>query len=213
MKSKNGNLWFGGSAGLYMYDGRFITHFTEKEGLAQDNVNTILEDKNGALWIGNYGGITKYSDKAFSHWGGGNVHSIKEDRSGNLWFGIYGGGLIKNDGKLLTKVTRNEGLNSDWVWTIVQDKNDNFWFGTSDKGVSRYKPFGEAAGFIHFIEKEDVSRKNVQAILEDRRGNLWFGTGGWGSYQLQSLLILSKLPGRHSEKFKLYPLYHRRRPG
>jgi ligand-binding sensor domain-containing protein len=68
--------------GLYMYDGKSVTHYTEKEGLEQDNVNTILEAKNGILWIGSFAGITRYDGKTFSHFGGGNTHSIKEDKTG-----------------------------------------------------------------------------------------------------------------------------------
>jgi ligand-binding sensor domain-containing protein len=80
----------------------------------------------------------------------------------------------------------------------VEDKNDNFWIGTSDKGINKYKPFGRDAGFTHFIEKGDVG-KNVYSILEDKKGNFWFGTGGGGVINYNPSADIDKSSGRLSE--------------
>ena len=49
------------------YDGKSFTHFTEKEGLSDNDVTSILEDKSGNLWFGTYGGVSKYDGKSFTH--------------------------------------------------------------------------------------------------------------------------------------------------
>ncbi|MGZ4157605.1 MAG: ligand-binding sensor domain-containing protein, partial [Bacteroidia bacterium] len=152
--------------------------FTEKEGLSNNLVFSMLEDKSGNLWFGTSGGVSKYDGKSFTHFtekeGLSNnlVFSILEDKSGNLWFGTSGG-VSKYDGKSFTHFTEKEGLSSNNVRSILEDKSGNLWFGTYD-GVSKY----DGKSFTHFTEKEGLSNNTVWSMLEDKSGNLWFGTSG-----------------------------------
>jgi ligand-binding sensor domain-containing protein len=57
LEDKNGNLWFGTwDGGVNKYDGRYITHFTVKEGLCNNNVTCMIEDNSGNIWFGTEGG-------------------------------------------------------------------------------------------------------------------------------------------------------------
>jgi ligand-binding sensor domain-containing protein len=49
--------------------GKVITHFTDKEGLINNVVKSILEDKSGNIWFGTLGGgdLCKYDGKSFTH--------------------------------------------------------------------------------------------------------------------------------------------------
>ena len=69
-----------------------------------------------------------------------------------------------------------QGMNSSYVSSILEDSHGNLWFGTGGGGVSMYN--GET--FTHFTEKEGLSNNVVWSILEDSHGNLWFGTEGGG---------------------------------
>jgi ligand-binding sensor domain-containing protein/serine phosphatase RsbU (regulator of sigma subunit) len=70
----------------------------------------------------------------------------------------------------------DQGMNSSYVRTILQDKFGNLWFGTDGGGVSKF----DGKSFLHFTDKEGLLQKTVLSILEDRFGNLWFGTHGGG---------------------------------
>ncbi|MEX1191771.1 MAG: two-component regulator propeller domain-containing protein [Brumimicrobium sp.] len=70
----------------------------------------------------------------------------------------------------------DQGMNSSYVYSILEDKNGNLWFGTWGGGVTMYN--GES--FRHFTEKEGLSNSVVLSMLEDNKGNLWFGTNGGG---------------------------------
>jgi len=208
LEDKSGNLWFGTfGGGVNKYDGKRFTHFTEKEGLSNNFVGSILEDKSGNLWFGTLsGGVSTYNGKRFTHFtekeGLSNnfIRSILEDKSGNLWFGTLGGGVIKYDlsaqstkasalaadktgGKSFTHFTIKEGLSNNNVWSILEDKNGNLWFGTLGGGVSKY----DGKSFTHFTDKEGLNNNDVRSILEDKSGNLWFGTvGGVSKYDGKS---------------------------
>ncbi len=196
LEDKSGNIWFGTyGGGVNKYDGKSFTHFTEKEGLSKYDVRSILEDKSGNLWFGTAGGgVSKYDGKCFSYFtdkegfSNNDLRSILEDKSGNLWFGTSGGGLSKYDGPqsssgglignlgMVTHFTKKEGLSNNTVFTILEDKSRNLWFGTNGGGVSRY----DGKSFTLFTEKEGLTKNTVYSILEDKSGNLWFGTAGGG---------------------------------
>lgn len=64
---KQGNLWIGTiDAGVWMFDGKILTHYTTKDGLGSDFIWTIYKDKNGNLWFGTDGaGVYKFNGKTF----------------------------------------------------------------------------------------------------------------------------------------------------
>lgn len=188
LEDKNGNIWFGtGDNGVSKYNGKYFTHFTEKEGLGNNIVWSILEDTKGNLWFGTEGGgVTKYDGKFFTNYtvkeglSDNFILSILEDKSGNLWFGTAGGGVTKYDGITFTHYTEKQGLGNNIVFSIVEDKKGNLWFGTNNAGVSKF----DGKSFSHFTEKEGLTSNFVLSILEDKGGNIWFGTfrGGVSKY-------------------------------
>jgi ligand-binding sensor domain-containing protein len=108
-----------------------------------------------------------------------------QDKFGNLWFGTAGEGVYKYDGKLFTQYTTKDGLNSNHVWSILQDKDDDIWFGTTD-GICRFDGISITSTQIPFLLRPAVnnnyynqwSTKNtVWSMLQDKTGKMWFGTG------------------------------------
>jgi ligand-binding sensor domain-containing protein/serine phosphatase RsbU (regulator of sigma subunit) len=70
----------------------------------------------------------------------------------------------------------DQGMPSSYVWSILEDKSGNIWFGTYGGGVSKY----DGESFTHYTEKEGLSSNRIQTIVEDKSGNIWFGTNGGG---------------------------------
>ncbi|MFM8349049.1 MAG: two-component regulator propeller domain-containing protein, partial [Bacteroidota bacterium] len=103
------------------------------------------------------------------------IRSIFQDSKGSLWFGTIQEGVVRYDGKTLTYFSDQEGMKSQSVFAINEDKSGNIWIGT-DQGVYKYngrifQHYGEGEGLMH----TDISRKG---ILVDRSGVVWVGTHG-----------------------------------
>ncbi len=54
-----------------------------------------------------------------------------EDTNGNLWFESYDEGLYKYDGNLFVHFGMKQGLNSNSIYSILQDNTGNAWVGTN----------------------------------------------------------------------------------
>src|SRR5688500_12575557 len=53
IQDKDDNIWLGTTGeGVYRYDGKEFTQFTENDGLSNNKVWSILEDKSGHIWFG-----------------------------------------------------------------------------------------------------------------------------------------------------------------
>ena len=72
LQDKAGNMWFGTTGeGVYRYDGKSFSNFTEKDGLSSNNVWSVLEDKTGNLWFGTRNvGLCRYDGKSFTDFSG-----------------------------------------------------------------------------------------------------------------------------------------------
>jgi len=97
-----------------------------------------------------------------------NIFCGLQDRSGKLWFGTTGAGVYSYDGESFINYTTEDGLNSNEVWSIIEDKAGNILFGTS-KGISRY----DGKSFNDFTQHTVLNLSSIYTMLEDKKGRLW----------------------------------------
>lgn len=115
-----------------------------------------------------------------------NIRCGLQDREGNLWFGTTREGVYRYDGKLFTQFTVKDGLSSNSVYSLLEDKLGNIWLGTSE-GICRYDgkyitpisiPFSIRPIINNNYYYTDWSKKStVWSMLQDKNGIIWFGTG------------------------------------
>lgn len=97
-----------------------------------------------------------------------------ESKNEDQWFGSYNGGLYqykKKLGKLKIFDTR-DGLASNWISTVNEDREGNIWVGTWGGGISKINK-----GNVLTINKsKGLKDEHIRCIKEDREGNILFGT-------------------------------------
>ena len=109
-----------------------------------------------------------------------NVSCQLLDKDGNIWFSIQGEGVYRYDGKRFTNFTTNDGLCSNNVGPIIQDREGSIVIGTSS-GICKY----DGNTFILIPMTDTLS---ITSLLEDKDGQIWFGAKNKGIY---------KYDGRH----------------
>ncbi|WP_235972943.1 hybrid sensor histidine kinase/response regulator transcription factor [Flavobacterium undicola] len=106
-----------------------------------NNLQCLTQTSDGKLWGGNYTSIV-WIDKANKKLGKVNigypVRCIHEDRNKQLWVATQEGGLLLFNRKTNTfkRFTTADGLSSNTILRILEDKKGNLWMSTYN-GLSR----------------------------------------------------------------------------
>jgi len=144
-----GNIWFGRDGyGVTKFNGESFVHFTTKQGLNANTVQSIAIDNQGDIWIG-----TRVAEKD------------KLDTTEQ--FGQ--GGLNKYNGNNFVHYPENKGLHNDDVYAIYKSNQNEVWISTLSHGVYRYAN----NEFIQY----DVPTPTM-SFAQDQKGNVWLGCAG-----------------------------------
>lgn len=112
----------------------------------------------------------------------GSVGCSLEDKEGNLWFGTTENGLYKYDGKTFQQFLIKDGLNSNYVTSLLEDSTGKIWIGT-DIGLCLYD--GKSITQIeiplpkNFPPNENElyrNSKRVFSMMQAKNRVLWFAT-------------------------------------
>lgn len=179
----------GGVAKIQTEDYRTFTvnFMTHEEGLAGDNVSSILEYKDG-VWI-------SFLDGALSTFENGKVinpiltDNVTEvtamaiDSAGQFWIGTNGNGLFygnyqpdTHEMELEAMSTMNY-LSSNYIFSILIHQN-LIWLG-HENGLDLLTPNGDSTFNTQLYGPERGFfglQNNQNAAYADKKGNLWFGT-------------------------------------
>lgn len=141
-------VWFGTNGGAYIYDGKNLANISEKDGLCNNNINTILEDRSGNFWFATtHNGLCYYDGKTFTkipNTQDKEIWTILEDKKGNIWFNVKGFGVYRYDGEKFTSFSVKEGLDSHGTFNIIEDSKNRIWCNGFN---GSYRLEGES--FIH----------------------------------------------------------------
>lgn len=189
-------IWFGTFNGLYRFDGyKFIFYPDHRNDYKnRTTVYSLFEDSRSNLWIGTYfNGLRKiqlndnnnknklenilFSQKFKDLY----VKDILEDSIGNLWIGSWGKGLFylnKKNGQVKNfSKGDNNSISSNWITSLVFDKNGNLFIGT-EEGLNIFNI--ESGKFHHHLPSKEnrssISHKRISSLFIDSSGNIWIGT-------------------------------------
>lgn len=204
LQDKQGNIWVGTLGGVSKYNGLVFENFSKKNGLAENRVVSSSLDKNGNIWFGHWvGGLTKYSakDKKFHEvFLPENLHNEKsincifEDKEGDIWIGTKGAGIIKyhpsedelngtiseKESGTFTLIQKKDGLSSDIINAIKQDKNGLIWVAT-ENGITQITANKDNYTFSVF---NGLPGNSLTSLLCDSQGNVWIGSSNNGIFRL-----------------------------
>jgi ligand-binding sensor domain-containing protein/signal transduction histidine kinase len=173
-EDRAGSLWVGSMTGLWKWKPGLPQRWTLQGSAAQ--IQSIVEAANGTLWIGFYGGITEITSgrseayRAPAKWQIDPTAMVR-DRDGAVWIGTRDHGLIhaRPDGTDL--FAKSDGLSSDLVSTMFEDREGNMWVATLD-ALHRFRDFAVPS----ITSKQGLSADLLGTVVRGSEGSIWLGT-------------------------------------
>ena len=172
--TKNGELLtIGLTKGIFRDgNGKFVTSATRDE--LPRHVISMIELADGVDWLGTREqGLYSLNGQRVSRFVGElpdrKVNALLTLNGRDLWIGTDKG-LVRWDGRGLSRVSSSEALQNVEIVTMARDRESNVWIGTSN-GLVRVSNDG-----VTWVDSnQGWSAEPVTALFEDREGSLWVG--------------------------------------
>ena len=179
-RGRNGDLWIGISGGICKWSPgnkadclkspgllpmSVITNETGEIFVADNKTKRVLKIVNRELVPVS----PAIADAPFAY------GAMLSDRDNNIWIGTVGKGLLRLHAGVVDRYSRAEGLSSDLIAGLVQDREGVLWVGTA-RGIDRFRDPN-----VRILSKPDgLSGDVVSAVLGGHDGSTWVGTAGAG---------------------------------
>ncbi len=164
--------------------------------LVGKEIVSVLVDLQANLWIGTLedgifrlssgpGRHTRFQLRSFRSEQGLSYDEIRDlriDAEGYLWIATYGGGISTYLGGKFESIRYSDDPAVRTVWSILEDKDFGYWFGTG-RGLVRYEPpQGDRieSKIRLFASREGGCQGAVRAVHQDGDGSLLLATRGAG---------------------------------
>jgi len=197
---RNGNVWASSGNGVSKYLNEVMEPNTGKfKNYLNSDINASISgvlvwdfcfDKDSNVWCTSQGGLYKINLKndsvqKYSHntndstsISSDNTKSVLCDRKNRIWVATEAGGLnLLIDRKLgkFKSFYKKDGLPSDVIWKIYEDKNGNLWMSTNN-GICKFnydkniiKNYDETDGL------QDMQFAQGSGFQEEKSGKIYFG--------------------------------------
>ena len=136
--------------------------------------NNRLRKFESGLWVADLGAYA---------WGNSPIYDLYEDSHRRLWVATMGSGLFRydSDGTLL-HLGKKDGLPTDFVRCVIEDRDGNMWIGMESGGLCRLRPMTFQSLGVH----QGLSSDQVTSVCESTNGSFWIALDGEGLDHLLS---------------------------
>lgn len=143
VETKSGLLAAGTTEqGLFLLlPGGQALHFGSTNGLPSDWIRSLYEDREGNLWVGTGQGLAMLRPSNIGiavppdQWRSRPLTAVAAGSDGSIWVGTEGAGLYRLKSGHWSRLGIEEGLPSEFVWSIAEDLKGRVWVGTWGSGI------------------------------------------------------------------------------
>lgn len=138
------------------------------------------------IWVGSYGVLYKLKNDTvteyvpdWSNFDVNRIWSIHQDKGDTMVLGTEGNGFMYFDKRKGTFeiINKSNGLPSNYMYQLIQDKEQNYWMATYGEGIVKFKD----KAFKYYTENDllptnevyDVVEWNGQKVLATDKGLLF----------------------------------------
>jgi signal transduction histidine kinase/ligand-binding sensor domain-containing protein len=177
LQDRSGSIWLSTSNSVLRVDphnpqGRLVK--------ITDGRFWLSEDGNGVIWMTRPDGATNPVNDHTSGRNGFNakslnINTVLSDSKGNRWIGTLGQGLARlgapdHRAQTMENYSQPDGLSSEFVWCLLEDREHNIWVGTQN-GLNRFR------------DEKITTLTRAEGLMNYDIGGLAAGIDGavWGS--------------------------------
>jgi ligand-binding sensor domain-containing protein/signal transduction histidine kinase len=180
---RTGQVWVGTENELAVGENGSFRSLWSRTNEANFQVEFMAPSLFGGVWVAANDRLRRFDahkwadDLGAYAWTNRPIYDLFEDSRHCLWVATLGGGLFRYDvhGTAL-HLTTKEGLPTDSVRCVTEDREGNVWVGTEGGGLCRLKP----ALFQTLGVRQGLASDQVMSTCELREGGLLIGTDGGG---------------------------------
>jgi ligand-binding sensor domain-containing protein/two-component sensor histidine kinase len=198
-EDREGTIFAGGTKGLYAVNDSPIRPYAAYD--AARGISGIAQAPDGALiWTDrSYGPhqLRKGAIEPYLPGLGDREHAVTllADRDGAVWVGTWEKGLIHSHHGQIDRYTRSEGLSSDTVFALFEDRESNIWCAT-EKGLDRFRDLP----VVTVSKRDGLSQDTATSVFPARTGGMWISTTeGLNLFQQHRSSVYQKREGLPSD--------------
>ncbi len=175
-----GGVWFGCGASLCRLEKTGSAHDVGAEaGLPMEPWGAILGDLDGNLWVRSdhqlyvrRDGASRFEARPGLPESTNTYPTLALDPSGRLLVPTFKG-LARESGNGWEIIDAKQGLPTNDIAAVMQDREGSIWLGLLGSGLARWLGYNE---WQSWSDREGLSRESVWSIARDTGGRLWVGT-------------------------------------
>lgn len=179
LEDSKGRIWAAtlDGGGLFLLNRQHDRFEPVETGIT--NALCIMEDANDTFWVGDYSELIRLDlarNRVTRYAIGNPVRCIRKDAAHRLWVATEGGGLLlfnTNTGDF-KRYTEAEGLPSNVVLQLTDDRRGNLWLSTYN-GIAKFSPANGRFQNFHESDGLQSNQFSYNAALQLQSGELVFG--------------------------------------
>ncbi|HTS76187.1 MAG TPA: two-component regulator propeller domain-containing protein [Bryobacteraceae bacterium] len=177
-QDRDGALWVGtNESGVFRILNGSIDHYSEKDGLPSDTVQSVVAAGNGDVWICTVNGLARFSGGKFTAYNTSSglatntLRAAAIDADGKVWVGgespdlnVWNGS--KFDSVALTAIPHDAGVRA-----ILPSRDGTLWIGTTEGLIARKNGHERM-----LTTKDGLTDDWILNLTESADGSVWIGT-------------------------------------
>lgn len=187
-RTRDGRLWVARDGKLSVMRNAELQPVDFGPGFANTYILGTCAAHDGGIWVANYKRILNWNGEKWtqnlgmSPWALTPLTCLMETKNGTLLAGTSDNGLFMvfpDTNNVPLHLNRNSGFLADWIISLLEDREGNFWVGTGGNGLVGLRP----NSFQTVTPPDRWRGRAVLSVYPARNGDLWVGTEGAGLYR------------------------------